>query len=559
MKRLTYQGTLRFPFGFHTGDGRRLGVVDQPLFREADGQVALSGSSLAGVLRADLERLVRDSAGEAEVCQRAPDCRCLVCRLMGSWAGATRRGDDERAALRASRLHVLGGPALGATATRVRDRVGIDRRTRTAADRRKYDVEVVDGGVVFPFELRLDDAADDERLHLEAVLRRLAAGWLFLGGKSASGLGRAEVASLARCELDLARPQALVEHLLADEPTAGAEVVSLIPAEGEEWAAQWELPGGGPIEGCPPPRGQVRLHLELSFPLGFLVNDPTEGLLAGLDHTFVRNGEGLPVLPGSALRGALRSRAEQILRTLGGSGAACDLNRRGHACHEAVERENQRRREEAHEEALDFAGEVALHCPACRVFGSGRLASAVRLTDFRPLLNATGASLRHEHVAVDRFTGGAAAGAKFNAEVRRGVTLAGELHLDLGPDRLESWGLGLLALVFRDLLLGDVPMGFGTAKGFNEYSARITAIDRFWLRPPAPLDGELGLDAAAGTVRWRPPGGEDLNDPQAAAERAGPFLRERLEAWVDDLHRELARRRTGPAPATLNGAEEAHE
>ena len=53
-KRVTYRGKLCFPHGFHSGDGRRLGIADQPLFREADGSVALCGSSLAGVLRADL-------------------------------------------------------------------------------------------------------------------------------------------------------------------------------------------------------------------------------------------------------------------------------------------------------------------------------------------------------------------------------------------------------------------------------------------------------------------------------------------------------------------------
>jgi CRISPR/Cas system CSM-associated protein Csm3 (group 7 of RAMP superfamily) len=556
MKRITYRGTLCFPFGFHTGDGRRLGVVDQPLFREAGGEVALAGSSLAGVLRADLERLARESAGPADACTRESGCRCVVCRLMGPRAATGRRRGDEGSALCASKLYVFGGRALGAPVTRVRDRVGIDRRTRTAADRRKYDVEVVDGGVVFPFELRLDDAAEDEQLHLEAVLRRLAAGWLFLGGKSASGLGRAEVASLDRCELDLARPEALVDHLLADEPTAGTTIVQLLPAV-EDWAAGWDLPGEAPADGTAP-RGQIRLHLELTFPWGFLVNDPAEALLSGLDHTFVRDAAGRPVLPGSALRGALRSRAEQILRTLGGDGAACDLNRRDCSCHEAVERENERRAA-ARQEALDFAGELARHCPACRVFGSGRLASPVRLTDFHPVPGGEGEPLRHEHVAVDRFTGGASAGAKFNAEVRSGVTLAGEIHLDLGPDRLESWGLGLLALVLRDLLLGDVPIGFGTAKGFNESSARITAVDRFWLQPPAPLAGDLGLAAAAGTVRWRPPGAEGVDDPQAAAETAGATLRERLETWVEDLHGELAKRRSGQAPAASAGDEEAHD
>ncbi len=75
-------------------------------------------------------------------------------------------------------------------------------------------------------------------------------------------------------------------------------------------------------------------------------------------------------------------------------------------------------------------------------------------------------------MAVDRFTGGSSAGAKFNAELSPAVTLAGEIHLEIGRYRLEEWGLGLMTLVLRDLLLADIPVGFGTAKGLNEYSAQ---------------------------------------------------------------------------------------
>jgi CRISPR-associated RAMP protein (TIGR02581 family) len=540
LKRVTWAGTLRFPYGFHTGDGRRLGAVDQPLFREPDGGVALSGASLAGVLRSDLERLARESAGEGEACRRGPACRCVVCRLMGPRA-ERRRGADEEG-LRASRLHVLGGRAEGAAA-RVRDRVGIDRRTRTAADRRKYDVEVLDGGAEVPFELRLDDPEPDELLYLEAALSRLAGGWLFLGGKTSSGLGRAEVARLERRELDLGQPERLVAHLLADEPTAGAEVVPLVPSG---WAASWDLaPGEAALATSAGTAawGQVRLGLALSFPLGFLVNDPVESLLSGLDHTFVRAADGRPVLPGSALRGALRSRAERILRTLGGNAAdtaACDLNRKDAACHEAVEKESRRRRE-AGEQALSVDQERARHCLACRVFGSGRLASPVKLTDFPAA--APGSPLRHEYVAVDRFTGGAAEGKKFNAEAAApGVVMAGELHLEIGPGRLEDWGLGLLALVLRDLLLGDLPVGFGTAKGLNEHGARVTAADRFWLRPPAPFAG-TDLDTGPGPARWSPPADRALDSPAAAAELAGEGLRHRFAGWVEALHRKVAERR----------------
>lgn len=552
MKRRTvYSGTLRFPHGFHTGDGRRLGAVDQPLLRTAEGGVALAGTSLAGVLRADLHRL-REAAGgdphpSAETLQ---DCECVVCRLLGPEAPQTRRVEDgTEAALHASKVYVSGGVSHGRPAIQVRDHVGIDRRTRTAADKRKYDVEVVEAGLELDFDLRADDLEDDERRYLEAALRRLAGGWLFLGGKSGSGPGRAKVVRLSRHELDCGDRAALIENLVADDELAGFSTAELIGSAANGWADDWELPlSAAASEAAPPPAGwaQLRLRLELEFPWGFLVNSPPDALMAAHDHGYARDAQGDPILPGSALRGALRARAEQTLRTLdpqGGFDEACDLHSPKKACHERIDAENDRRRENQ-KSLLDAALERERHCSACRVFGSGRLASPVKVSDFLPVREATGADLSQEFVAVDRFTGGAAPGLKFDAQARTGVTFAGEIHLEIGPLRLEAWGLGLLALVLRDLLWGDVPLGFGSGKGFNEARARLVGVDRFWLAPP-PVLAEVGLDPAPGERRWRRE--EGLGDPAAGAAAAGPELAGRLEAWVARLHDRMAERAARPA------------
>lgn len=539
--RLLYRGTIRLPFGFHTGDGRRLGAVDQPLFRTPEGTVALAGTSLAGVIRSDLSRLLAATGPGPWACTSRPTCSCVVCRLMGPQAQASRRRGPAEAGLRASKLHVSGGEGQGTGPIRVRDRVGIDRRTRTAADRRKYDLELVEGEVEFPFELRLDDPEEDERLYLEAVLRRLAQGWLFLGGKTATGLGRAELSFLDRHELDWRRPQCLIEHLLGDDGTAGAIRVQLLPDGRGEWLGSGLLPAPSSAPEGEAGWAQLRLRLELDFPWGLLVNDPGEALSQAHDHAFSRLTDGRPLLPGSALRGALRSRAEQILRTLAGDGAACDLHRKGHSCHERIEMAS-----EGLSQALSFEEELRRHCSACRVFGSGRLASAVKLTDFHPVDAAQASPRTQEFVAVDRFTGGAAEGAKFDAQVCDRARVAGELHLELSPDRLQPWGLGLLALVLRDLLCGDLPLGFGTAKGLNESRASVTGVERFWLAPPAALAG-TGLDPLPGTAGWRPGEGTGVDHPVSAAEAFGEELRPRLQEWVEALHGHL---KSLPQPAS---------
>jgi CRISPR/Cas system CSM-associated protein Csm3 (group 7 of RAMP superfamily) len=537
--RTVYSGTLHFPQGFHTGDGRRIGAVDQPLLRAADGRVALTGTSLAGVLRADLHRLREAGGGDRHQSGKAlPSCRCVVCRLLGPEA-PRERTEQADAALHVSKLYVSGGASQARPAVQVRDHVGIARRTRTAADQRKYDVEVAEGGLEVAFDLRADDLEPDERRILEAALKRLAGGWLFLGGKSSSGPGKAEVVGLTRHELDLGDRGALVKNLLADDVLAGFTSEPLVGSGAGGWADAWELaPAAAPTDDVSPPPAdwaQLRLRFEIDFPWGFLVNSPPDALAAGFEHGYLRDRAQAPILPGSALRGALRSRAEQILRTLvpgDGFKAACDLHAKGAACHERIDRKNQHRKEHR-QDPLTAPEERALHCSACRVFGSGRLASPVKVSDFQRVERTGEGDLEQDFVAVDRFTGGAATGLKFDAQARTGVTFAGEIHLELGPQRLEPWGLGLLALVVRDLLWGDLPLGFGSGKGFNEARVRLVGADRFWLAPPPALAG-VGLDPAPGERKWARP--EGIDDPAQVSGVAGEELARRVEEWVASLH-----------------------
>ncbi|HEX4955814.1 MAG TPA: RAMP superfamily CRISPR-associated protein [Thermoanaerobaculia bacterium] len=528
MKRVIYRGRLAFPEGFHTGDGRRLEAVDQPLFRDSDGGVSLAGSSLAGVLRNDLN-LLHEALGGPR-CKERPKCSCPVCRLMGPRAETDRRGDETP--LAASRLYVSAGRACERPMVNVRDRVGIDRRTRTAADERKYDLETVEGGVVFPLELRIDDPAEDELALLEASLRRLAEGWWSLGGKTSSGLGRARLQELTRERLDLADRGTLIAYLLDEPPPAGG-LESLLGPEGA-----WAEPGSHLPHAAGAGEGgwaQVAIRLRLHFPWGFLVNDPGESAIRGKDHSFTRRPDGTPLLPGSSLRGALRSHAERILRTLAGDGGACDLHRKGKACHERVLKVNEDR---AKDKALTFDDELKLLCPACRSFGCGRLVSSIKVTDFQAVPGHGGQELHHELVAIDRFTGGAAEGFKFDAEAAEGACLEGEIRLDLRTERLEPWGLGLLALTLRDLLRGEIPLGFGTAKGLNEVEVSVREVAIF--RAAATSALALGcLPAEPGTHRWHLEG--TAGDPETVIAAAQRLFETEAQGWVTALHDHLGR------------------
>ena len=113
-------------------------------------------------------------------------------------------------------------------------------------------------------------------------------------------------------------------------------------------------------------------------------------------------------------------------------------------------------------------------CLTCRLFGGAGWRAPLHISDFVPVAGGQGEELTQDFVAIDRFTGGAAAGKKFKARYVYQPTLKGRIELELSRVRPEH--VGLLALAMRDLLEGDVPLGFGKNKGFGHCSGEIVAM-----------------------------------------------------------------------------------
>ncbi|MCK4613486.1 MAG: hypothetical protein KAU14_01685 [Thermoplasmata archaeon] len=118
-------------------DATAPGEVDKLVIKDGKGVPIIPGSSLKGVLRSEMERLLRSLGLKAcNVHETNGGCgKCTVCYLFGGGrlAGSIRIR-DARAETRK---------------TQIRDGVGIDRKTRKAMDGRKYDIEVVPRGVRF--------------------------------------------------------------------------------------------------------------------------------------------------------------------------------------------------------------------------------------------------------------------------------------------------------------------------------------------------------------------------------------------------------------------------
>ncbi|MCB1092933.1 MAG: hypothetical protein KDL87_15455, partial [Verrucomicrobiae bacterium] len=163
---------------------------------------------------------------------------------------------------------------------------------------------------------------------------------------------------------------------------------------------------------------------------------------------------GRPYDPAKGFRGALRSQAEKILRTMGFDiSHPADLpavSTRDGGTEGALSRIR-----DTQDRAAWLFGLPGWKAPLTpsRVLGKSPLG---------------GSPLRQEFLAIDLFSGGGAEGLKFNSELAPKGTLRATLRIDL--DRLEKVdsafeSIGLLALVLRDLAEGDIPIGSGWSKG----------------------------------------------------------------------------------------------
>ena len=211
--------------------------------------------------------------------------------------------------------------------------------------------------------------------------------------------------------------------------------------------------------------------------------------VGGPDMAFVRtwrDGEPQAYLPGSSLKGVLRSHAERIARTLGEDKACDPFAKQGAlmACGHRFEARKKQR------EKLDNAQVYAASCPVCRLFGStwyaGRLATADAY--------AEGGAPRTEQrdgVGIDRFTGGAARGAKFELEVVINATFGTTLHLR----NFELAQLGLVGFLLQDLKDGMLRIGMGKSRGLGKVSAEVGRVRLDFLGPeaPEPANGRLAL------------------------------------------------------------------
>lgn len=355
------------------------------------GHPHLPGTTVAGSLRAHCthdERLTRAFGAEPphEANQR----------------------DEERTA---SKLQVLGTIYRPAGEVRTRTRTAIDPWRGAADTNTLHSIDQLPPDTEFDIMLRWDEPDADE---LEAFFNALRTWCPRLGRGVSHGAGHCAVTGWGSADYDLATERGLLAWIqntgLDSYPT--------------------------PVERTDSPELPTRpLNLEYEIVDGVHIGtgergENDQGVEISLALREKRGDVEQFVIPGSSLKGVLRSRAEYICRVVGAS--ACTTRQCG-------------------------------QCRPCRLFGHTSRESARRAAI--AVHDATIFDARCEkrqHVALDRFTGGAAPGLLYTDE----VIVSGRFTLSVELlDTLNAADQALLDAVATDLHDGLVGIGARTTSG----------------------------------------------------------------------------------------------
>jgi len=369
-----------------------------------DGKPQLPGTSLAGALR-EMVRAQRDD------------------QTAGDWFGQLLEPDTgDVVDARASRIWVLGSRPHGDLApAQFYASTKISRHSGAAQARTLRIEEVLPAGSTFEVFLRWDDA---ELADIDNFAGLLAAWQPLIGRGVSRGRGRCVVTEVRHGTLHLDQRDDLLRWLTGAGPDLARDVAVTAVQAGT----------GGDAEPV------IRVPLSIAGPWR-----TGSGQTPAKDEPIpILRVRGQYLVPGSALKGVLRSRAEFILRSTGMTPPPCDTQQCG-------------------------------HCWTCQVFGHGggqdQTANTVGARAIVRVPDVTVTDplpIERTHVAIDRFTGGALPGALYKFEALEAgtfpVTVEPAAEIDV---RRITEIRAVLRLVLEDLHDGLIGMGGGTARGYG--------------------------------------------------------------------------------------------
>ncbi len=414
IERVLIQGTLVLETPAHLGNGDAEALTDMPLLLDSvTGKPLLTGTSIAGALRAYVREAEHGYGGAERPNDRAR-------QLFG-----TVRGNES------VQSWLLVDDALGETpGVEIRDGVALEAKTRTAADKKKYDIELLQAGTTFELSLELllseDNRGADLLQSLALALHGLECGEIGLGMRKRRGLGQCKVAEWRVRRYPVTTKQGLLAWLNNDATgeMRGEKICDLL---GDDAQAL--------------PDNRVRFTLDATFALesSLLIRsssgDPDDPDMVHLQSP--RNRKPVPILSGTSLAGAVRARAQRIANTLLPEDKAKDL-------------------------VNGMFGPL--------IKGSEDKPAGSRIVTYESEVKGN-LDLVQSRVKIDRFTGGAYPQALFSEQpLFGGPGSQVRVHLELRQPQAAE--IGLLLLVLKDLWTGDLPLGGESSVGRGRLAGR---------------------------------------------------------------------------------------
>ena len=436
--RWVLTATLRLKTAAHFG-GQGNSALDMPILRcDRTGCPLLPGTSLGGALRANLlDRLTGYGGESTEPSDDRADWKAFDQAEVAQVFGGSR-ADREGAQSPLIVFDSLGMLAEDSPATEVRDGVMIETASGIAADHKKFDFEVLPAGTAFEvrFDLLVGSDADEGKVVslLGAALEGLANGDFHIGLRRSRGMGEVAGDGWTARRYDLATPTGWLDWISSDHGQSPDKSSTLSVSQ----AILSAIPTGVSILPIEDRRRRIVIDAEATILGDLLIRSPN-AQTAGPDVSHLSSG-GRPVLTGTSLAGVMRAQALRIARLV-------------------------------HDQSREAAEDRWI----TPLFGTRE--EGVRNPDFQPRGSrlrvsersiSGGAFTRQARVAIDRFTQGVVPPALFDEQPQVGGTVA--LRFELRNPR--DGEIGLLLLVLKDLLTGQLPVGGSSSVGRGVLAGR---------------------------------------------------------------------------------------
>lgn len=460
-----FMGKLKLETPLHITSGEISLETDAAILQTAGGRIYIPGTSMAGALRARAQEFFEEE------------------ELIDLIFGYQERDNKSHR----SRIFVEDAYADRAT-TSIRDGVAIDRRCGSASEGAKYDLEITPKNLEFPLLIKLEIREGDDEAKMRqlvfCLVEDLREGRIKLGGGKSRGLGRCTFEYEHR-RLDFGDPAQVSAYL------CGRDINNL-----------FEVPHGDPSDpaGILSPREEFE-ELDCSIEMEikdvpFLIKDG--GWDDDFDAIFTRclesNDNLSDYIPGSSIKGVIRAHAERILRTLGAD--VCDILDQQNSCNANVKtalKEDDKGGKPEEDDRVRIIRENS--CPICRLFGNSHLAGRIRFDD--AFFESPPPKKKLDHVAIDRFTGGAMDGKLFNEQ----PAIGGKTTIHFTVRNPTPFDKCLLAFLMRDLMDGFPPMrfGYGKTKGYGRLQFLEATINSEPIKENGELKSFLGI---VSTENW---------------------------------------------------------